>query len=48
MQIEDLQICNTPKEYFFGNKPNPMSDTLELSILTTANAKLFKSEMDSK
>lgn len=24
LSIEDLQICNTPRPYFFGYKPNPL------------------------
>jgi len=23
--IEDVQICNTPRPYFFGYKPNPLN-----------------------
>lgn len=23
MQIEDIQICNTPRFYFFGYRPDP-------------------------
>lgn len=46
--VEDLQICNTPREYFFGNKPNPASEFLELSLLTHTNAKVFRTEIDTK
>lgn len=26
LNVEDLQICNTPRPYFFGYKPNPLSE----------------------
>ncbi len=48
MSIEDLQICNTPRPYFFGYKPNPLSEFIEVSILTTVAAKVFRDELESR
>jgi hypothetical protein len=42
MSVEDIQICNTPRPYFFGYKPNPLSQFLEVSILTSQSGKIFK------
>ena len=48
MLIEDLQICNTPKEYFFGYKPNPFTEFIEISVLTQNASKVFKTELETK
>lgn len=48
LNIEDMQICNTPRPYFFGFKPNPLNPFIEVSILTTTAAKVFKSELESR
>jgi hypothetical protein len=26
LSVEDIQICNTPRPYFLGYKPNPTSE----------------------
>lgn len=28
IKVEDLVICNTPKEYFMGNQPDPLGTNL--------------------
>lgn len=33
LKFEDLQICNMPKHYFMGGKPDPSVPGLKLSIL---------------
>ncbi len=42
MTVEDIQICNTPKPYFFGYRPNPTNEFIELSILTSTSGKIFR------
>lgn len=42
MKVDDIQICNAPREYFIGKKPNPSKPYLELTVLTANNDKLFR------
>jgi hypothetical protein len=43
-----MQICNTPREYFMGNEPNPTERSIEVSILTEKMGKAFKREIQNK
>ena len=48
MMIEDMQICNTPKPYFFGYKPDPLSDYIEVSIMTQSASRMFRNELENR
>lgn len=42
IKVDDIQICNTPREYFLGKKPQPSSPLMEMTMLTSNNGKLFQ------
>jgi hypothetical protein len=48
MTIEDMQICNTPRSYFFGYRPNPMSEFIDVSIMTLNCSRIFRSELETR
>lgn len=48
MVIEDMQICNTPREYFMGNQPDPSDKYLEVSVLTEKMGKVWRKELQNK
>ena len=48
IKVEDVQICNLPREYFLGNPPNPISDELEMAVLTESAGKSFRKEITNK
>ena len=48
LKIEDIQICNIPKDYFVGRKPDPSSPFLEMTILLDLYGKKFRKEIVNK
>lgn len=42
LKVDDIQVCNSPREYFLGKKPQPGSTLMEMTILTSNNGKLFQ------
>ena len=48
LKVEDISICNIPRDYFFGKKPNPSASPLEITILTETFGKIFRKEVVNK